>query len=215
MRKIFTLVLMASLIPVSLFAQEQKEEPGYNRLYVPRSLIQRLSYENYRDIKLLNSAIINFGGGEAEFDRLIEGYADASTLYFANKIEGAATAFTKNEKDIRQAGLKVAAAYKQDAEKIHMDMIKLNIKTKIKMELNGDQQHKAIDRVLAEANECMRLAEDNYERSRPATAIYYYRRAKEKCFEYYTLMNIPIPEEYQKHVVDNRNQIYVAKVKEK
>ena len=43
--------------------------------------------------------------------------------------------------------------------------------------------------------------------------LLYFRRAKESCFLLYKILEVPLPEEYNKDIVDNKNQIYVSKEK--
>ncbi len=46
------IILACLLSPLPVFSQDA----GYNTLYSPLALVKRLSYENFRDIKLLQAA---------------------------------------------------------------------------------------------------------------------------------------------------------------
>lgn len=201
------------IISSPLLAQEDPRKE-FNELYQPISVIKRLSYDNFKSIKLLHAAIMNYGGGEAEFDRLVDTYAEASALYFQNKIIEAANLFTKNEEDINEVSRKIATIYKNDTDKLHTSIIKINVKYKIKSSLKGEQPNSGADKAVAGASYGIQKANDLYVRSRPIEAIYYFRRAKEQCFKLYDSLNMPLPEEFKKDVADNQNRVYESKNKQ-
>jgi hypothetical protein len=233
------------LIGLAVFAQDSGKGSGsgdvtYDKRYIPLSVIKRLSYENFRDIKLIYSSLVNFGGGEAEFDKLVEEYADSSALYFSNKVVESANMFTKNEKNILNTAIKLAQVYKVDAEKLHADVAKMKIKAGIKMSLKGVNIHGAIDKVFEDAAHSLNRANDYEIRKRPIDAIIYYRQAKRNYFMAYDIVNgqfvamaskatnkadkdyllklaesYKLPEKYKKDIIDNTNRIYEAKEKQK
>lgn len=185
----------------------------YNPLSLPEDVVKQLSYDNFKRIKLLHAAIMNYGGGKEEFDRVVDTYAEASALYFQNKINDSANLFTKNKKDIDDIALRIAKIYKNDTDKLHTNIIKMHVKYKVKMSLKGELTNAQAEVALSTASNAVQLANDNLERSRFVEAITYFRRAKESCFQMYKVLEVPLPEEFKKDVVDNKNQVYVSKEK--
>ena len=126
----FVLIFFTIIICINSegYTQIETSEREFNPLYRPISVITRLSYDNFKKIKLLHTAILNYGGGKAEFDRLVDAYAEASALYFQNKMIESANLFTKNGKDVDQVATKLAKRYKDETEKLHTEIIKMNVK---------------------------------------------------------------------------------------
>ena len=130
MLKNWLMTITAFLILSSNFSivnAQSGNQAGFNPQYNPVSLVKRLSYENFRNIKLLRTAILNFGGGEAEMQKLIDQYADASALYFQDKVTEAAAKFTENEREIFRVARKIAAQYKNETDEFLKNAIKRNI----------------------------------------------------------------------------------------
>ena len=194
-------------------AQFETAKSEFNPLYIPDDVVKQLSYDNFKRIKLLHTAIMNYGGGKEEFDRIVDTYAEASALYFQNKITESANLFTKNKKDIDDIGQRIAKIYKSDTDKLHTNIIKMHVKYKVKMSLKGEQLNPQSEVALAGASAGVQIANDYLERSRFVDAISYFRRAKEGCFQVYKILEVPLPEEFNKDVVDNKNQVYISKEK--
>jgi len=209
---IFAVIILLS---AAAFAQISEPKREFNPLYSPLSIIQRLSYDNFKKIKLLHTAIMNFGGGEAEFNRLVDEYAEASALYFRESIIESANVFTRNERNIDAVGATIAAKYKTDVESLHDEIIKMNVKKNITRSLTGEKANPTADLLVSNAGFAVRKASDYIARSKSIDAIYYYRRAKENCFKYYEVTGQPLPERYKRDILDNQNKIYVEKEKEK
>ncbi|MGL4369786.1 MAG: hypothetical protein ACRCUT_08970, partial [Spirochaetota bacterium] len=133
LRVIFGLLIACTCVP--LFAQEDPDQS--NPLYEPVAVVQRLSYDNFKNIRLLTAAIMNYGGGEADFNRLVDGYAEASALYFSRDYKKAAVAFEKNQKDIDGVAMKLAEKYKQDADALNIETIKYNVRMKLAKSIKG------------------------------------------------------------------------------
>jgi len=196
--------------------------------YDPESLVKRLSYENFKHIKMMTAAIINYGGGEETIDKLIDGYAEASALYFQNKYEESADNFLKNEKEIFELSKKIVKKYNEDSEKLLNDSIKSSIKKEIKEALKGDSNNETSVKYLNGARFAVQRGNDIYYRYKDAnfaspkeliSAIYYYRRAKENIF----LLNEyglnekakkEFSEKYKKDIEDNKNKVYKSMVKQ-
>lgn len=208
----FLLFVFFAQIAVAQIDPEDKEKE-FNQLYQPLNVVQRLSYDNFKKIKLLYASIANFGGGQAEFDKLVDMYAEASALYFQKKIIESANLFTKNEKEIDATAMRIAKQYKDETEKLHSDMIKINVKYKIKREIEKKEANAYSDKELSIASQALEKASDYYVRSRPIDAINHYRRTKESCFLLYKVLGMPVPEKFEKDIADNKNQVYVAKEK--
>jgi len=175
----------------------QTEVSKYNQQYNPVSLIKRLSYENFKNIKLLRSAIMNYGGGEAEVQKLIDQYADATALYFEDKVEESAAKFSENEKEIFKIAKKIAGDYSKDSSLFLNKGIKRNVKLSIQQELEGKPRDAVMDKYLDNAKSANKRASsilDDYKYSteknagsaqRLITSIYYFRLAKQNIFLMY------------------------------
>ncbi len=201
---------------------------GPPKKYKPIPLVKRLSYENFRHIKLLTAAIINFGGGEAEIDKLIDNYAEASALYFQNKYEESAEKFLANEKEIFAMSQKLARQYFETSDRLLKESIKLNIKTDLKSSLKGDKTDVHARKFLNNARFAMQRGNDIYVRFKNAklaspreliSAIYYYRRAKENMLNMHELQlddenKKKFKDKYKKDIMDNQNKVYKSKEKQ-
>jgi hypothetical protein len=199
MRKGTSLIMSFVLLLIVSSAYAQSYKYDYHPAYEPpplkadpQAISRLLSYENFRSIKLLNAAIINFGGGEGEIDKLIDQYAEASALYFQNKMFEAARAFRENQAAIMATAKQLAAKYNQDATVILTDSIKMNVRAKYKLQLGGYRDRTASDKFLEQAQGGVLKANDYYERYKDAksvsaldliNAIYYYRSAKDNMFQ--------------------------------
>jgi hypothetical protein len=197
----------------SVNAQFDTAKKEFNALYIPDDVVKQLSYDNFKRIKLLHSAIMNYGGGKEEFDRVVDTYAEASALYFQNKIVESANLFTKNKKDIDDIAQRIAKIYKNDTDKLHNNMIKMHVKYKVKMSIKGERVSPQAEVVLAAAAGGVQMANDYLDRSKYVEAISFFRRAKDSCFTVYKVLEVPLPEEFKKDVVDNKNQVYISKEK--
>jgi hypothetical protein len=236
MRKatLFIIMLGLSLIS-SAFAQSYKYDysPSYGPLPPnPLSVARRLSYENFRDIKLLHTAIMNFGGGEAEINKLIDQYAEASALYFQNRIKESADAFKKNQIEILNTSKRIALKYKDDTTLLLTDGIKLNIKNKITKKgfKKISESDISSDKYLENAQWGVAKANDYHDRYKDAkavsslnliTAIYYFRGAKENIFNMIKVQDMDkarkdeLLAKYKKEMEDNKNRVYESKEKGK
>lgn len=246
MVKGFRMALICAALALAgsaVFAQggAKSDDVSYDKRSVPIQIVKRLSYENYRDIKLLYTAIVNYDSrGEAEFDNLVEEYAEASALFFSNKIVESANMFTRNERNITKTAVALAAKYKTDVEKLHNDVVKMKVKAGIKMNLKGATMHGALEKVVADASHAFQRGNDLEVRRRPIDAIFYYRMAKRNYFQGYDIVNgqfvqlaakstnkadkdellrlaesYKLPDKYKKDAVDNGNRVYVSREKQK
>lgn len=199
MLKYWFLTIISSIIITVPFniANAQSSESGLNPQYNPVSVVKRLSYENFRNIKLLRTAILNFGGGEAEMQKLIDQYADASALYFQDKVTEAAEKFTENERAIFNAAKNIAAQYRKESEDFLTKGIKRNIQINLESEIEGKGRNPVMEKYLDSAKFSLRTANSIFDdfqyvnankagsANRLVTSIYYYRMAKENLFLMY------------------------------
>ena len=206
---LFALCIAAYTLPVA----QENQEKQFNPLYDPEAVIQRLSYDNFKNIKLLRTAIYNFGSGEQEFNSLVDTYAEASALYFRNEMIASANLFTKNEKDIKEVAMRLAKLYKEQSEKLHVQVIKMGVRHSLKASIEQTKPNPSVDPLISNASYGIKMANDYLVRSKPIDAIDYFRRAKENCFKVYQVLGEELPEEYKKDIVDNQNKIYIAKEK--
>lgn len=194
MLAIFSVLL---LFPQSNNINAQSNEAGFNPQYNPVSLVKRLSYENFRNIKLLRTAILNFGGGDAEMQKLIDQYADASALYFQDRINDAAGKFTENEREIFRTSYKIAKQYRKESDEFLKKGIKRNIQINLESEVGGENRNAVMDKYLENAKFSLKKANsilddfkyvnDNNAGSANLiiSSIYYYRLSKENLFLMY------------------------------
>ena len=221
LRGIMCIMFLAVCAP--LFAQEDPDiKDASNPLYEPIAVVQRLSYDNFKNIKLLTVAIMNYGGGEADFNRIVDGYAEASALYFSRDYKKAAAEFTKNDKDIQDVAMKLSAKYKTDAEALTKEIISYSIKSRIRKSIEGTKTNEAdlaSEKLLSQATESVAKANDLSVRVRPYQAIAQYRRAKEQCMVYYETLKVKdvngqkLADRFERDRADVKNKIYVAKEK--
>jgi hypothetical protein len=177
---------------------ETKNEDNKYYQVNPTSLIKRLTYENLRNIRLLKTAIINFGGGETEVQKLIDQYADATTLYFSDKIEEAAEKFAENEREIFNVAKKLATDYSADSSQFLNKSIKRNIDI-IWQKDSENKQHrnavmaKCLDNAKSlqkQANTILNDYKNVGDKNTPSarrliTSISYFRLSKENLFIMY------------------------------
>jgi len=224
------ILLMAVSFP-ALSQYRSTYDPAYgppSRKSSPVKIVKRLSYQNFKYIKLLQTAVMNYGGGEAELTRLVDQYAEASALYFQNKVEAAADKFVENEKAILKLSQKLAKKYKEDSEKLLNMALKMNIKQSLKRGLKGEKRSHSADKFLGNAKFGVQKANDYFDRYINATsasprglvmAIYYYRRSKDNIFSMITVLDIDetrrkdLLEKYKRDVDDNKNRIYQSRQK--
>jgi hypothetical protein len=235
MRKgmLFFVLLFVSLIS-SASAQTYKYDynPSYGPLPAnPQSLALRLSYENFRSIKLLHAAIMNFGGGEAEINKLVDQYAEASALYFQNRISESAESFKKNQVEILNTTKRLAYKYKEDTTALFNDSLKLILKNKFGKGFKMvREKNTAYEKYLENAEWGMMKANDLYDRYKDAkavsslellTSIYYFRGAKENIFNALKVQDMEKAQKeellakYKKEMDDDKNKVYETKEKGK
>jgi hypothetical protein len=246
---LFIVLAFALIVGYQGYAQQQGEQKEtkktFNELYQPLPVILRLSYENFRNIKLLNAAVVNFGGGEAEFDGLVDEYAEASSLYFRNEHVLSANKFTENEKNINRTAEKIARKYKEMTEDLAQKTIRMKVRASFRLSLSGRKidTHPAADEAIKDAGYSLNKANDLFARTRAVESIYFYRRAKEKNFFVYKVLadqfeerkkeaqyrgrksdvefyekeskKYGLSDEYKKDVVDNMNRVYESGERQK
>ncbi len=196
-KRFLALFLVISVVGLFNAGYSQTDDKKFNQQYDPVSLIKRLSYENFKNIKLLRAAIMNYGGGEAEVQKLIDQYADATALYFEDKVEESAAKFSENEREIFKIAKTIASEYSKDSSMFLNKGIKRNITIAIKQEVEGKQRDAVMDKYLENAKSAQKRATsilDDYKYTseknstsakRLVTSIYYYRLVKSNLFLMY------------------------------
>jgi hypothetical protein len=196
-KRFLALLLVINIFGLFSAGYSQTQGNSYNQQYNPVSLIKRLSYENFKNIKLLRSAIMNYGGGEAEVQKLVDQYAEATALYFEDKVEESASKFSENERDIFKTAKKLAADYSKDSSKFLNKGIKRNVQIAIQSEVEGKQRDAVMDKYLDNAKSAHKRANsilDDYKYTnetnsssaqRLVSSIFYFRLAKENLFLMY------------------------------
>lgn len=195
----------------------------------PQSVARTLSYENFRNIKLLHTAIMNYGGGEGEIDALVDQYAEASAFYFQNKYTDAARMFEKNQAAILEAAKKLARKYNEDTNALLLQSVKMQVKDTLKLRMKGKKPNEASDKFLSQGRAGTSKANDNFDRYKDATtasarelitAIYYYRIAKDNLFDMIRVLDMndkdkeDLLAKYKRDMDDNKNKVYTAKEKQ-
>lgn len=231
-RIIFSALLIITMAVPVLSQYRTTYDPAYGpptRKSSPVLIVKRLSYQNFKYIKLLQAAVMNYGGGEAELTKLVDQYAEASALYFQNKVEAAADKFMENERAILKLAQKLAQKYKDDSERLLNMALKMNIKQSLKKGLKGEKRNSGADKYLGNAKFGVQKANDYYDRYIKATsasprglvmAIYYYRRSKENIFSMIKVLDIDetekkdLLEKHKRDIEDNKNRIYTSMQKE-
>lgn len=235
MRKgLIALIVLGAV--VTAFAQIPDKEP--------KEVIRRLSQENFKNIRLMYSAIMNYGGGEEEFEGLVKTYSEASSLYFSKKYEESAKKFEENEKQIREVAENIAKKYKEETETWQKEILEKDIKDRIVDSLNKKSENKTREKYINQSTESIIRANDYFERVRPVQAINLYRLSRDKMLTYLLVRAEELPDEtvveckkdprtydqciklaqnkqkdevkvqYEKIIKDNENQVYVSKEKE-
>ena len=128
---------------------------------------------------------------------MIDQYADATALYFEDKVEESAAKFNENEKEIFKIAKKIAGDYSKDSSQFLNKGIKRNVKLAIQQEIEGKQRDAVMDKYLDNAKSANKRASsilDDYKYSteknvgsaqRLVTSIYYFRLAKQNLFLMY------------------------------
>ncbi len=219
----FTIILFAVFIAAPAIPQER-----YNPLYQPLPVVKRLSYENFRNIKLLSASIMNYGGGEAELEKLVDQYAEATALYFQNKIPDAAQKFTENERAILKMAQDLARKYKQDSDALFTQAMKIHVKASVQRSFDGKKPNEHTEMFMQNGKFAAEKAADYYDRYINAVvapprelinSIYYYRELKKSVFNVYTYMEYnkdkkkndemrdQMLSKYKKDIDDNNNKV--------
>ncbi len=235
MTKGFRLALLLVFIFIAVLPAGSQTSNN-NRLYGPSKikfptipLCKRLSYENFRNIKLLTASIINYGDGEPEVDKLVDQYAEASALFFQNKYYESAKKFLENEKAILEVAKKLAKKYRNDTVSLLTKSIKTTIKKNIKKSIKGKKPDPRSEYLLTNARFGVKRANDYYDRFINASAgnpinlisaIFYYRTAKQNMLKVVELElktkeeKEKFQKEYKRDIDDNKNRVYKSMQKE-
>ena len=222
------------IIPILFISILSGQEKKYDSHIKPISLIKRLSYENFKSIKLLQTAVHNYGGGEAEVDRLVDQYSEASALYFQNKYEESANLFSENSREILKVSQSLAKIYRTDTEVLVKKGLKFNIKNDLKNSFIGKKPNKFAEKFLSNARFAYSKAQNLYDSfintknappERLIITIFYFRRAKENILLMFQNsemdpdgakseeMKKQLMQQYKKDIQDNKNKIFKTKEK--
>ncbi|MFW5808161.1 MAG: hypothetical protein ACOCWH_03800 [Spirochaetota bacterium] len=208
-------ITLISVITAMCFSFLVNAQEGSFPSSEPREIINRLSTVNFRNIKLLYPAIMNYGGGEEEFDRLVKTYSEASSLYFSREYEKAAKKFQENEKQIQEVATELARKYKEDTTTFQEDIINKNIKDKIKTEMTGDEYNESREMVITQSTAAIVQANEFFDRVRPIQAIEHYRLSRERMLQYLYLEAEQLPDETVEKCRENMRDYEVCVKKER
>ena len=222
-------IIAVILLSSALYGQENNYSTAYN----PTKLAKRLSYENFRDLKLLQSAIYNFGKGSTNdkkksVDDLIEEYAEASALYFQSRYKESAKLFAKNQQDIFIVAKGITKKYKDSTYDLLMLSTRKTIKGELNRAIKGGKKSRIPDKLLSNARFAFNKATDYYENIKNATtassknlikSIYYYRKSKANMFLLLKVIKMDVKErekllsKYKRDIDDSENRVYKGKEK--
>jgi hypothetical protein len=169
MVKGFSLILAIFLTLVFIntsFAQLDESaawDPSKGTRYKYLPNVKRLSYENFRNIKLLNAAIINYGGGKEQIKKLIEEYSDATALYFQNKVKEANDKFVDNEKNIFLAAIELAGKYKNESGELIAFSVKFYTENKIARSIRGEKENMTASKYINNGMSGAKTANEIYD----------------------------------------------------
>lgn len=176
------------LITIPLFSQVETGE------YDKDAVVKRLSYENFRNLKMLQTAIRNYGGGEEKIKELIDQYSEASALNFQGKTTESAEMFLQNERAILKAAQEIVAQYKKDTDAIFVEGTKYYVQHSFEKRMKENEDSAVVEKLVSNAKFSLKKASDIHDRYINATtasaselihSIYYYRRTKENVFTMY------------------------------
>lgn len=196
-KQILALFLVINILGLFNSGYSQSEEKKYNQQYNPVTLVKRLSYENFKNIKMLRNAIMNYGGGEAEVQKLVDQYAEATALYFEEKIEESASKFSENEREIFKVAKRLATEYDKECQIFLNNAIKKNITIALKQEVEGKHRDVVMDKYLDNAKAAQKRAssilndykytsdKNSTSAQRLVSSIFYYRLVKKNLFMMY------------------------------
>jgi hypothetical protein len=185
----------------------------------PVYIVQTLMNNNYMNMKNLYVPIMNYGGGEKEFNTLLDSYSRGMTLYLHRRMTEAADLFKKNEAEIRTLAEKIAKKYREDTERLHALAIKMYIQAKIAKSMSDRSVETEVsqfttgDIYINNASDSIRMANRYLESGRPVDAIVYYRQSKVYCFEAYDTYHVKLPNGYELDLADNGNLVFAGSEK--
>ncbi|TAL36199.1 MAG: hypothetical protein EPN93_08830 [Spirochaetes bacterium] len=215
-----TLLAMAGLLFIAApYAGAEEENPTLAN--DPVYIVQTLMNNNYMNIRALYVPIINYGGGEKEFYRILDSYSLAVTLYLHRKMPESAEMFRKNAAEIKELAARIAKKYREDSEKIHTETVKMYIRSKMQLALKSRTVETEItmfttgDVNISNASDSIRMADRYMENGRPLDAIAYYRKSKAYCFAAFDNYHVPLADSFRMDIADNSNVIYTEQDKAK
>ena len=215
-------IVLALLISLSsaqqLYAQTTRPvSPAKN------AELERIISQSYISIRDLRSPILNYGGGQKQFDQLLEGFSAAFAKYLGEKFDEAADLFAKNERDIMTAATEIAKRYKKDTDELYSQLIKIALKDRMDKSVNRNTIEIEMDLTspndfyLKSAAHLMKMADLKLAEKNPIEAIFYYRKSKQYIFQSYTEMGMKHETRFARDLADMNGEIYAdaGKVKEK
>ena len=222
MKKGIVLALLVSVIAVqTLYAQTSRPVQAADR----NANLERLISQNYIAIRDLRSPILNYGGGQKQFDRLLEGFSAAFAKYLGDKFDEAHGLFIRNEQDIRDTAVEVAKRYQKDTDTLYSELIQIALKDRmgksvtrnaveIEMDLTSPN-----DFYLKNAAHLLKIGDQRLAENNPVEAIFYYRKSKQYIFQSYAEMGMKRENRFARDIADMHGEVYAAaeagKVKEK
>ena len=186
--------------------------------------LERLISQNYIAIRDLRSPILNYGGGQKQFDQLLEGFSAAFAKYLSEKFDESYDLFVKNEREIKDAALQVAKKYQKDTDALYAELIQVALKDRMGKSVNRNTVEIEMDLTspndfyLKNAAHLLKIGDQRLAENNPVEAIFYYRKSKQYIFQSYTEMGLKHESRFARDLADMHGEIYAAesaKVKEK
>ena len=183
--------------------------------------LDRLISQNYINIRDLRTSVINYGGGQQQFNVLLDGFSAAFAKYLSEQKEEASKLFEKNDKEIKNTAAVLANKYQKDTDELYSQLIKIAVKDRMGKSINRNNVETEMDLsspndfYLKSAAHLMRIGDQRVTEKNPIEAIFYYRKSKQYIFQSYTEMGIPVDKSFYKDIADMRGEIYDPQEKKK
>jgi len=212
---IFSAVIAAAQTP------EKKNPPPPPAAGDKAQYLDRLISQNYINIRDLRSSVINYGGGQQQFNVLLDGFSAAFAKYLSEQKEESAKLFEKNDTDIKNTASGLAKKYQKDTDDMYSQLIKIAVKDRMDKSINRNNVETEMDLsspndfYLKSAAHLMRIGDLRITENNPIEAIFYYRKSKQYIFQSYTEMGIAVEKRFDKDIADMRGEIYVPEEKKK
>lgn len=176
--------------------------------------LDRVISQNYINIRDLKTPMLNFGGGQKQFDRMLEGFSAAFAKYLSEKFEEASALFEENDKEIMDAAMQIAKKYQKDTDALYSLIVTASVRDRMGKSINRRNVEIEMDLTtpndfyLQTAAHLMKIADQRITEKNPVEAIFYYRKSKQYIFQSFSETGIKPDGKYDRDVADMHGEIY-------